>query len=207
MEVDSAAVVFTAELVSMEAAVAFTAERVFMVAEATMARAADISTVAIAAEAITDAAEAITVGAEPITVGAVATGAIRVMATDGDSDLGSDGRMGGDTPMRTGIALGGVHHIPTITHIALQAIHALITATTILLRQTLARNPRTTRRTLRDGLWRQARQTIGRVTVRMMNRELPFFLLTGSLLLQITIRSQTLSRCKSRALPSFQWIG
>lgn len=187
MEVDSAAVVFTAELVSMEAAVAFTAERVFMVAEATMVRAADISTVAIAAVAIT-------VGAEAITVGAVATGAIPVMATDGDSDLGSDGRIGGDTPMRTGIVLGGVHRIPTITPIALQAIHALITATTILLRQTLARNPRTTRRTLRDGLWHQARQTTGRVMVRRMKRALPFFQLTGSVLLRKTIRSQTPSR-------------
>ena len=165
VEVDSAA-----GLVSMEVVVAFTAERVFMVAEATMVTAADISTVAIAAAAIT-------VGAEAITVGGVATGAIRVMATDGDSDLDSGGRIGGDTPMRTGIALGGVHRIPTITPIVLQAIRALITAATILLRQTPARNPRTTRRTLRG--WRQARQTIGPGMVRMRNRALPLFPLTG----------------------------
>jgi hypothetical protein len=125
-------------------------------------------TVVIAAAGITVVivAAGIMAGGD-ITAGAVDIGAIRATVMAGVSDLDSGGRIGGDTHMRTDTTLGGAQRIRTIT------------LTTTHPHQIPAHNPSTTRRILRDLPWPYDLRTTRPVMVRVTNRVLPLFQLTG----------------------------
>ena len=185
VEVDLAAEDFTpegdskvAEATLRTAVEDFTPEGDSRVAEATPRTVARITTVVLAAAGITVVLAAaditvvlvaadITVGGGGITAGAVDIGAIRATVMAGVSDLDSGGRIGGDTRMRTDTTLGGAQPILTIT---LTMTHP---------HQIPAHNPSTTRRILQDLPWPYDLRTTRPVMVRVTNRVLPLFQLTG----------------------------
>lgn len=101
------------------------------------------ATTATGLEAIAAATMVVTMVGAEVTAGVAHTGAIRGTVMDGDSAWASGGRIGGgDTRMRTAIALGGTPLIPTITRTLVpRAIHVRTMGTAIPRQQILRQGP------------------------------------------------------------------